>query len=235
MKHASLIVLPVLAITMATPGCKAVNNVARSISKASESVGKLAQNLSTSITSMKKNATKATTGSPASKGGVPAFPKKVTGNVDIKTSAAGKSGTGTVDVNGDGTEEDALIYVLAAAAAETEDSGTSETNSLRILAAGDESETAFLSWKGDEAGGDSGKCYLAWEHNSTAWFVISNCDSSDHAHVCSAEGDTISCSACNESGTCTECDEDQSLDECTVKDGAEGSDDTAKGTDDTSK
>ncbi len=205
----------VLLLACLAPACSTVSKANKTIDsarKAADNVSALTKNLNETLTALKAQAKTATTASPISAGKVPALPANATGSVDLTAAVAGKKGTGTADVDGSGTEEPVDVFVV--------DSATASPQSIRPRNRSTvDDATTFLSWQGDAESDDDGRCYLAWEHEGKAWFVIADCGAST-AHVCSDDGTSASCSACDANGTCSECDEEKPLSECVVSPGA---------------
>jgi hypothetical protein len=199
-------------LVIVSPACKTVdkvNNTIDSAKTAVDNVNALAKNFNDTLNQLKAQAKTPTTAAPISAASVPALPPRATGSVDTIKPVAGKSGSGSADVEGSGTPETVQVFEA--------DSSTVSTQSLHALDfATSDDATTFLSWKGDAESGDEGQCYLGWEHQGKVWFIISACGANT-GHVCSDDGTTATCSACNEAGGCTECDENQPLSACTVQ------------------
>lgn len=223
----SVAVAAILFATLA-PACSTVakaNKTIDSARKAADNVSALTKNLNETLTALKAQAKTATTTSPLSAAKLPALPAKATGAVDLSRSVAGKTGSASADVDGSGSNENVDVFVVDSASAT--ESTTTQSLRPRTRTTVDDA-TTFLSWQGDAESGDEGQCYLAWEHEGKAWFVLAECGAST-AHVCSDDGTTASCAACDANGTCNECDEDKPLGECVA--GGAAADDGASADD----
>jgi hypothetical protein len=203
MKPSALILVCLSLCACST--AKKVNAVLDNANTTAQNINTLAKNFNETLNQLKAQAKEATKAAPAASAQVPPIPPKQTGNVDITKPVDAKTGTGTADMDGNGSTEQVTVTVA--------DQSTVSSQSIRPLDFKEDDATEFLAWKGTEAGGDQGTCYLAWEHEDKMWIEIAACGANT-AHVWSDDGSTIACSACNESGACATCDDNKALDEC---------------------
>jgi len=81
----------------------------------------------------------------------------------------------------------------------------------------DQSQRAFIAWKGDKYTLDKNRCYLAWQEGRTARLVSGRCDGKQGAiwcHAPSSKPSKLVCQVCDQSGECVDCDTDEPISEC---------------------
>ncbi|MBM3957891.1 MAG: hypothetical protein FJ313_07555 [Gemmatimonadetes bacterium] len=185
-----MVTVVVLSFSLSCGVAKKIHDILNAIRDAASNAGSVMGDIGEGAGELKSKATKGASGVNVKNESGVSVPASVTGGAAL-SGVGGKTGTGKLDTNGDGKEEDVSVLVA-------------------------EDGTAYYWWEvGD------GVCALYWVVGDTEYLAYGECDEPESGViVCvSTGGGAPVCSGCSADGDCSSCGAD--VEQCGIPDGGE--------------